>query len=95
MLTVNREVFQSFTPEDRKIVREAAAEATKWQVETVRKGLIPPDLSALDLLRITSYNVCYTKLLRNHPSDAGIGYVGKCHDRDPQSLLRSGDEPDS
>jgi len=51
MLTVNREVFQSFTPEDRKIVREAAAEATKWQVETVRKGLIPPDLSALDLLR--------------------------------------------
>lgn len=51
MLTVNQEVFQSFTPEDRKIVREAAAEATKWQVETVRKGLIPPDLSALDLLK--------------------------------------------
>lgn len=51
MLTVNREVFRSFTPEDRKIVRQAAAEATKWQVETVRKGLIPPDLSALDLLK--------------------------------------------
>jgi len=51
MLTVNQEVFNSFTPEDRKIVREAAAEATKWQVETVRKGLIPPDLSALDLLQ--------------------------------------------
>lgn len=51
MLTVNQEVFQSFTPEDQKIVREAAAEATKWQVETVRKGLIPPDLSAHDLLR--------------------------------------------
>lgn len=51
MLTVNQEVFRSFTPEDRKIVREAAAEATKWQVETVRKGLIPPDLSALDLLK--------------------------------------------
>ncbi len=51
MLTVNQEVFQSFTPEDRKIVREAAAEATKWQVETVRKGLIPPNLSALDLLK--------------------------------------------
>lgn len=51
MLTVNREVFESFTPEDRKIIREAAAEATKWQVETVRKGLVPPDLSALDLLR--------------------------------------------
>jgi len=51
MLTVNQEVFHSFTPEDRKIVREAAAEATKWQVETVRKGLIPPDLSALDMLQ--------------------------------------------
>jgi tripartite ATP-independent transporter DctP family solute receptor len=51
MLTVNREVFQSFTPKDRKIIREAAAEATEWQVETVRKGLIPPDLSALDLLK--------------------------------------------
>jgi len=51
MLTVNQEVFQSFTPEDRKIVRDAAAEATKWQVDTVRKGLIPPDLSALDLLK--------------------------------------------
>jgi len=51
MLTVNQEVFQSFTPEDQKIVREAAAEATKWQVETVRKGLIPPDLSAHEFLR--------------------------------------------
>ncbi|GAB4361878.1 MAG: DctP family TRAP transporter solute-binding subunit [Deltaproteobacteria bacterium] len=51
MLTVNKEVFESFTPEDRKIIREAAAEATKWQVETVRKGLIPPDLSALEFLR--------------------------------------------
>jgi len=51
MLTVNQEVFQSFTPEDRKIVRAAAGEATNWQVETVRKGLIPPDLSALDLLK--------------------------------------------
>ncbi len=51
MLTVNQKVFNSFTPEDRKIVREAAAEATKWQVATVRKGLIPPDLSALDLLK--------------------------------------------
>jgi len=51
MLTVNQEVFRSFTPEDRKIVREAAAEATRWQVEAVRKGLIPPDLSALDLLK--------------------------------------------
>jgi tripartite ATP-independent transporter DctP family solute receptor len=51
MLTVNEQVFLSFTPEDQKIVRDAAAEATKWQVETVRKGLIPPDLSALDLLK--------------------------------------------
>lgn len=51
MLTVNAKVFKSFTPEDRKIVMEAAREAANEQRARVRKGLIPPDLSALDVLK--------------------------------------------
>jgi len=51
MLTVNNKVMASFTPADQKIIREAAAEAADWQVKVVRKGLIPPDLSALDTLK--------------------------------------------
>ena len=73
MLTVNQEVFQSFTPEDRKIVREAAAEATSWQAETVRKGLILPDLSALDLLK-------RARGWRSRPSPRGAAAL---HRQDP------------
>jgi tripartite ATP-independent transporter DctP family solute receptor len=51
MLTVNNKVMASFTPADQKIIREAAVEAAAWQVKVVRKGLIPPDLSALDTLK--------------------------------------------
>ena len=31
--------------------------------------------------RITSYNVCYTKLLRNEVAHQGHGHVGHCHDQ--------------
>ena len=51
MLTVNNKVIASFTKEDQEIIRQAAVEAANEQREIVRKGLIPPDLSALDLLR--------------------------------------------
>ena len=51
MFTVNNKVMASFTPEDQKIIREAALEAAEWQRALVRKGLIAPDLSALDTLR--------------------------------------------
>ncbi len=51
MLTVNNKVMASFTKEDQAIIRQAAVEAANEQREIVRKGLIPPDLSALDLLR--------------------------------------------
>ena len=51
MLTVNNKVMASFTPEDQKIIREAAAEAAAEQIKVVRQGLIPPDLSALDTLK--------------------------------------------
>lgn len=51
MLTVNNKVLASFTPEDQEIIRQAAIEAAEEQRAIVRKGLIAPDLSALDTLR--------------------------------------------
>jgi tripartite ATP-independent transporter DctP family solute receptor len=51
MLTVNNQVMASFTPEDQEIIRKAAIEAAEEQRGIVRKGLIAPDLSALDTLR--------------------------------------------
>jgi TRAP-type C4-dicarboxylate transport system substrate-binding protein len=50
MLTVNNKVMESFSPEDRKIIKEAALEAAGEQLKVVRKGLIAPDLSALKIL---------------------------------------------
>ncbi len=51
MLTVNNKVMASFSKEDQKIIKQAAVEAADEQRLIVRKGLIAPDLSALDLLR--------------------------------------------
>lgn len=57
MLTVNNKVMASFTPEDQEIVRQAAIEASEAQREIVRKGLIAPDLSALETLRSNGMDV--------------------------------------
>ncbi len=57
MLTVNNKVMASFTPADRKIIKEAAVEAAAGQIKVVRKGLIPPDLSALDTLKANGMEV--------------------------------------
>lgn len=51
MLTVNNKVMASFSPEDQEIIRQAALEAADEQRKIVRKGLIAPDLSALETLR--------------------------------------------
>lgn len=51
MLTVNNKVMASFTPEDQEIIAQAAIEAADEQRAIVRKGLIAPDLSALETLR--------------------------------------------
>jgi tripartite ATP-independent transporter DctP family solute receptor len=51
MLSVNNKVWNSFSPEDKKAIQEAAIEAAAWEKEQVRKGLIPPDLSALETLK--------------------------------------------
>jgi tripartite ATP-independent transporter DctP family solute receptor len=57
MLTVNNKVMASFTPEDQEIVRQAAIEAATEQRGIVRKGLIAPDLSALEILRSNGMEV--------------------------------------
>ncbi len=51
MLTVNNKVMASFSPADQAIIKQAANEAADEQRMIVRKGLIAPDLSALELLR--------------------------------------------
>ncbi len=51
MMSVNNKVWNSFTKEDQDIIRQAAIEAAYWEKTQVRKGLIAPDLSALDTLK--------------------------------------------
>jgi len=51
VFVVNREVMASWTPEDQKIVREAALEAARQQVLISRKGVTPQDSSLLDEIR--------------------------------------------
>lgn len=47
VFVVNRQVWESWTEEDRKIVREAAIEAGKQEIAIARKGVTPEDPSLL------------------------------------------------
>ncbi len=47
IFVANKEVWESWTPADRKIVKEAALEAGKKVIQMARKGLIAPDLSTV------------------------------------------------
>jgi tripartite ATP-independent transporter DctP family solute receptor len=47
IFAVNKDVFAGFSPEDQKILREAAVEAAKYNVEIARKGVTPEDQSVL------------------------------------------------
>ena len=47
IFVVNKEVWASWTPEDRNIVKEAALEAGRQEIQIARKGLIAPDLSTI------------------------------------------------
>jgi tripartite ATP-independent transporter DctP family solute receptor len=51
MMSVNNKVWKSFSKKDQAIIRQAAIEAAYWEKTQVRKGLIPPDLSALDIMK--------------------------------------------
>ncbi|MEW6514783.1 MAG: DctP family TRAP transporter solute-binding subunit [Pseudomonadota bacterium] len=57
IFVVNKEVWASWTPEDQKIVREAAVEAGKQVIELARKGLIAPDLSMIATVEGLGVNV--------------------------------------
>lgn len=60
VFVVNNEVWNSWSAEDQKIVREAAIEAGKQEVEIARKGVTPEDDSLLK--EIESHGVTITAL---------------------------------
>ena len=45
IFVVNREVYNSWSPEDQKAVTESAIQAAKENIVAARKGLVPPDQS--------------------------------------------------
>ena len=47
IFAANREVWESWAPQDREIVREAAIEAGKQEIALTRKGLTPDDMSMI------------------------------------------------
>ncbi|MCL4767474.1 MAG: DctP family TRAP transporter solute-binding subunit [Hyphomicrobiaceae bacterium] len=51
IFSVNKQVWESFTPADREIVRQAALEAGKYGIEVARKGVTPEDASELEKIR--------------------------------------------
>jgi len=60
VFVVNRDVWKSWTPEDQKIVREAAIEAGKREIEIARKGITKDDPALLK--EIESHGVTITRL---------------------------------
>jgi len=60
VFVVNREVWESWSEADRKIVREAALEAGKRQIAIARKGVTPQDPSLLK--EIEGHGVTVTSL---------------------------------
>jgi TRAP-type C4-dicarboxylate transport system substrate-binding protein len=47
IFVVNKDVWNSWKPEDQKAVREAAIQAGKEEIAEARKGLVPPDDSLI------------------------------------------------
>jgi tripartite ATP-independent transporter DctP family solute receptor len=47
IFVVSQDVWRSWTPEDRKIVRDAAVQAGQENIAVARKGLVPPDDSLI------------------------------------------------
>jgi len=57
IFVANKEVWESWTAEDRKIVKEAALEAGKQVIQMARKGLIAPDLGTISEVEKLGVNV--------------------------------------
>ncbi len=57
IFVVNREVWASWTPEDREVVRQAAIQAGRENVEAARKGIAPPDESLIRQIEASGVQV--------------------------------------
>lgn len=57
IFVVNKEVWNSWSPEDQQAVREAAIQAAKENLVLARKGLVPPDDSVVKELEAAGVNV--------------------------------------
>jgi len=57
IFVANKEVWESWTPADRKIVKDAAIEAGKQVIQLARKGMIAPDLSTISEIEKLGVNV--------------------------------------
>jgi tripartite ATP-independent transporter DctP family solute receptor len=60
IFVVSKSVWASWKPEDQKIVREAAEQAARENIEAARKGMIPPDDSVLK--EVAGLGVTVTRL---------------------------------
>lgn len=67
IFVVNKDVWNSWKPEDQKAVREAALQAARENVAAARKGLIPPDDSLIKEVQALGVNVVR---LTNEEKDA-------------------------
>ena len=57
IFVVSKTVWESWKPEDQKIVREAAIQAAKENIAEARKGLIPPDDTTIKEVQGMGVNV--------------------------------------
>ncbi|MGP1678653.1 MAG: DctP family TRAP transporter solute-binding subunit [Burkholderiales bacterium] len=57
IFVANKEVWDSWTPADRKIVKDAAVEAGRQEIQIARKGLVAPDLSMISQVEKLGVNV--------------------------------------
>ncbi len=57
IFVVNKDVWESWTPADRKIVQEAALEAGREGIKLARAGLVPPDTTTVKTVEGFGVNV--------------------------------------
>jgi TRAP-type transport system periplasmic protein len=57
IFVVGKEVWNNWTPEDRKAVGEAALEAARENIEAARKGLVPPEDTVIKEIEALGVNV--------------------------------------
>ena len=86
IFVANKEVWESWTPADRKIVRDAAIEAGKQVIQMARKGLVAPDLGMINDVEKLGVNV-----VRLAPAEreAFVKATRKVYDKWPSRSART------